>query len=358
MLSPRVLLPIGALLLLLLGTAAQCPPPAAEVPSAERATGLYPEIEPFDSGHLEVGEGHAVFYERCGNPEGIPVLVLHGGPGVGSYPRLRRYFDPEVYHVVLHDQRGSGRSTPKGELRGNTTPALVGDIEALRTHLGLGEVVVFGGSWGSTLALAYAQTHPETVRAMVLRGIFLGDEAVIDNHYHEDGASLYFPEEFQRLLDALPDPGRRPIPEYVLEIAQGEDRELSGKVLDALVRYEMKMGRLEMPDEAIEGFLASLNEEDFRATYLIDLAYVAAGYFLEEGQLLRDAHRIAHIPTTIVNGRYDVICPPEAAWRLHRALPESELVIVERAGHSEGEPGTTAALVEAMDRLAGRLSTE
>jgi proline iminopeptidase len=357
MLSPRVLLPVGALLLLL-GTAAQCPPPSAQSPPSGQTTVLYPEIEPFDSGHLQVDERHSIYYERCGNPEGLPVIVLHGGPGVGSYPQLRRYFDPEVYHIVLHDQRGAGRSTPKGELRGNTTPNLVADIEKLRTHLGLGEVVVFGGSWGSTLALAYAETHPAPVRALVLRGIFLGDESVIDNHYHEDGASLYFPEEFQRLLDALPDPDRRPIPEYVLEIAQGEDRELSGKVLDALVRYEMKMGRLEMPDEAIDGFLATLDEEDFRATYLIDLSYVAGRYFLEEGQLLRDAHRIAHIPTTIINGRYDVICPPEAAWRLHRALPGSELVIVERAGHSEGEPGTTAALVEAMDRLAGTLATE
>lgn len=356
--SPRVLLSLGALVLLLLGTAAQCPPPPDQASPVGRLTGPYPEIEPFDSGHLEVGEGHAIYYERCGNPEGIPVVVLHGGPGVGSYPQLRRYFDPEAYHIVLHDQRGAGRSTPKGELRGNTTQALVADIERLRTHLGLGEVVVFGGSWGSTLALAYAETHPAAVRALVLRGIFLGDEAVVDHHYHENGASLYFPEEFARLLEALPDPGRRPIPDYVLELARGEDRELSGRVLDALVRYEMKMGRLEMPDEAIEGFLASIPEEDFRATYLIDLTYVHAGYFLEEGQLLRDAGRIARIPTTIVNGRYDVICPPEAAWRLHRALPRSELIIVERAGHSEGEPGITAALVETMDRLAETLATE
>jgi proline iminopeptidase len=352
--SSRTLLFPSLLLLLLLGTAAQCPAP----PPAAPLTTLYPEIEPFESGHLEVSELHSIYYERCGNPEGLPVIALHGGPGVGSYPRLRRYFDPERYHVILHDQRGSGRSTPKGELRENTTPNLVEDIDKLRAHLGLEKTIVFGGSWGSTLALAYAEAHPERVSALVLRGIFLGDEAVIDNHYHEGGASLYFPEEFARLLEALPDPDRRPIPDYVLELAQGEDRELAGRVLDALVRYEMKMGSLEMPDEAIEGFVAGLDPEDFRATYLIDLAYVAGRYWLEEGQLLREAGRIAHIPTTIVNGRYDVICPPGAAWSLHRALPESELVIVERAGHSEGEPGITAALVETMDRLAERFATE
>jgi proline iminopeptidase len=324
---------------------------SASVGAGVAAAELFPPVEPFDSGHLAVDDLHEIYYERSGNPEGTPVMVLHGGPGVGSYPLLRRYFDPERYHIVLHDQRGSGRSRPFGELEGNTTADLVADIERLRDHLNLDKLVLFGGSWGSTLALAYAETYPDNVSAMILRGVFLGTAAEIDHHYHESGASLFFPEEFAALLRALPEPDRRPIPNYVYEIARGEDAELRNRVLRALGRFELKMVALEMPDSVVDRIEDQLVSAEGRGAYLIDLHYASNRYFLDEGQLLRDADKLADIPTIIINGRYDLICPPDSAYRLHRALPRSQLILIEGAGHSEREEGTTAALLAAAADL-------
>lgn len=314
-------------------------------PAQDEEGGLFPMIGPFKSGLLEVSELHSIYYECCGNPEGTPVLVLHGGPGVGSYPRLRQYFDPEKYHIVLHDQRGTGRSRPHGEIRGNTTWELVEDMEKLRIHLELGKVVVFGGSWGSTLGLAYGETYPANVTGLILRGVFLGTKAEIEHHYM--GARRFFPREHAALLAALPDRERRPLPPYLFELARSDDRELRMKVLNALTRFECKMCKLNMPDEQIDAFLEHTPDDEHQRVALIDLYYVSNQYFLEEGQLLRNAGKLAEIPVFLINGRYDVICPPLAAFRLHELLPKSKLVIVEEAGHSESEEGITAALVRA-----------
>jgi len=317
--------------------------------SGQAPTGLFPEIEPFDSGHLRVSDLHEIYWERCGNPEGKPVMALHGGPGVGSYPRLRQYFDPEKFHIVLHDQRGTGRSRPAGETRENTTPELVADIERLRQHLELGEAVIFGGSWGSTLALAYAETYPDHVTAMVLRGIFAGTREEVDHHYL--GARRFFPRMHAELLATLPDPDRRPLPAYLLEMIRSSDPGQRDKTLMALARFELRMSSLRVSDEMLDQILAQYPAEAMLPITGIDLHYVTNRYFLEEGQLYRDAGKIAHIPVTLINGRYDVVCPPLAAYRLHRLLPKSQLVIVERAGHSEREEGITAALIAAVAEL-------
>jgi len=315
---------------------------SAIVPAAE----LFSDREPYETGYLRVSDLHEIYFELCGNPDGKPVIVLHGGPGVGSYPRLRQYFDPERFKIVLHDQRGAGKSRPIGEIRENTTWDLVADIERLREHLGLNKCLIFGGSWGSTLALAYAQEHPEHVTEMILRGIFLGTQEEIDHHYL--GAARFFPQKHEELLAVLPDPERRPLPPYLLELVQSNDDIIRKKCLDALARFEIKMGQLLISDEQIDAILASFPHEVHRALSRVDLHYVSNNYFLEEEQLLRDAYKIEHIPITLVNGRYDVVCPPLAAYRIHKLLPQSRLIIVEEAGHSERETGITSALVEAV----------
>ncbi|MCP4657106.1 MAG: alpha/beta fold hydrolase, partial [bacterium] len=233
--------------------------PLATASSGQAPSGLFPEIEPFDSGHLRVSDLHEIYWERCGNPEGKPVIVLHGGPGVGSYPRLRQYFNPKKFHIVLHDQRGTGRSRPAGETAENTTRDLVADIEGLRQHLELGKIVIFGGSWGSTLGLAYAETHPDHVTAMVLRGIFTATREEIDHHYL--GARRFFPRMHDELLATLPDPDRRPLPEYLLEMIRSNDPGQRHKTLMALARFEMKMSSLRLTDEMLNQILAQYPAE-------------------------------------------------------------------------------------------------
>ncbi len=333
---------VGLVLLIAWSAAAQ----EAAAPRAEPA--LFPVPIPFRNGYLPVDGLHEIYYELCGNPEGAPIMVLHGGPGVGMYNRLKQYYDPQKFLIVLHDQRGAGRSRPAGELRENTTPLLVEDIERLRQHLQLGPVYVFGGSWGSTLALAYAETHPASVRGMILRGIFDGSPEVVDFHY--EGAAFFFPQEHARLLQALPDPERRPLPPYLAELLAHSDPHVVPPFLDALDRYEIKMGSLQLPDDAIDRIVTGFRPEVQHQMSSIDLHYVSHGYFLEPGQILRDVDRLADIPITFINGRYDIICPPFFAYRLHEKLPRSELIIVEAAGHSEREPGTTAALLRAVAR--------
>jgi proline iminopeptidase len=321
------------------------------IPSAcaEEAAGLFPVSEPLASGHLQVSELHKVFYATFGNPEGKPVMCLHGGPGVGSYPRLAQYFNPEKFYIVLHDQRGSGRSTPSGELRENTTAHLVEDVERLRQHLELGKVVIFGGSWGSTLALAYAESYPEMVTAMVLRGIFLGTEAELEYHYL--GNRFFFPEEHHNLVSVLPDPGRGVHPDYLYELITGADRELSRKVQGALNRYELKFMKLHMPDETVEAILSSFTEDKASQATHIDLHYVANRYFMEDNQILEGIDKLKDTPVTLINGRYDMAAPPLSAFQVHQKLPRSKLIIVEKAGHSESEEGITAALLAAVAEL-------
>lgn len=307
---------------------------------------LFAPLKPFDTGYLKVSDVHSIGYMLCGNPKGKAVFVLHGGPGAGCYPRLTQYFDPEKFMLVLHDQRGAGKSVPYGELRENTTQHLVADIEKLRKHLKIDEkIVLFGGSWGSTLALAYAESHPEQVAGMILRAVFAATQAEINHVFSEGGARLFFPQAVARLEAALP-PGSGPFCHAtLLKLLSSDDNTLSRKVADEWVRCGIKMGSLHTPKERVErGF----GDWDPRPACRIDCHYMSNGCFLEEGQLLRDAHKLKDIPVTLINGRYDMFAPPVTAWRLHKLLPKSRLIIVEEAGHSEAEEGITRALVEAV----------
>lgn len=315
----------------------------SEVAQDAQGMELWPEIEPFRTGFLKVSDLHELYYELCGNPRGRPVFVLHGGPGSGCSPYMRRFFDPEKFLIVLHDQRGAKRSKPYAEVRENTTQDLVEDIERLRRHLGIEKAVLFGGSWGATLGLAYAETYPESVSGMVLRGIFTATSEEIEHFYH-GGVIPFFPEAFEKLTAALPDPERRPIPGYLLELIRGEDP-AEKTYSNAWGAYEIKLCTLEISDERIDEIL---EEHDFYAFSLLENYYMANGCFLEEGQLFRDAGKIRHIPAVLVNGRYDMICPPATAYRLHRLLPESKLVIVEGAGHWMGDKPIQQALLKAM----------
>jgi len=313
----------------------------------EKLYDLYPDIEPFETGYLKVSDLHEVYYELCGDRDGKPVMVLHGGPGGGSYPQLRRYHDPQKYLIVLHDQRGAGRSKPHCELRENTTQSLVEDIEKLRQHLKLGKVQIFGGSWGSTLGLAYAETYPENVSALVIRGIFTATRAELDHFYH-GGVSTYYPEVFAKLQSILPHPEKHNYPEQLLALLRSDDPRVRRQTARAWAAYEMRVSQLEVTNEEVEKWLERWDPYDFS---LIENYYMANGCFLEEGQLLRDARKLAQVPTYIVQGRYDVICPPINAYRLHKALPNARLIIVEAAGHAGSEPRTGSALVEITKSL-------
>jgi proline iminopeptidase len=307
---------------------------------------LFPPIKPFKTDYLRVSDLHTICYMLCGNPEGKPVFVLHGGPGVGCYPRLIQYFNPEKFLIVLHDQRGAGRSRPPGEVRENTTQHLVADIERLRKHLTIdGKILLFGGSWGSTLALAYAETHPERVSGMVIRGVHTGEKDEVENGFAGKTMRRFFPEAVARLEAALPPHLEEFKPKPLLNLFTEGDDAIVRRVGHAWIRLAIKAGYLHAPDEKVE---QGWGDHDLRPGAIIDCHYASNGFFLEEGQLLRDACRLKNIPVTIVNGRYDMICPPIMAYRLHKLLPESRLVIVEEAGHSEAEEGTTRALVEAV----------
>lgn len=305
---------------------------------------LWPEIEPYYVDYLKVSDIHEIYYELSGNPEGKPVFVLHGGPGAGSSPNMRRFFNPDKFLIVLHDQRGCGKSKPFAEIRQNTTQHLVQDIERLRNHLNLDKITLFGGSWGATLGFAYAETYPENVRGMVLRGIFTATKEEIDHFYH-GGVSKFFPETYEKFISSLPDPNKQPLPEYLLTLVQSEDSSDRAKYSRAWAEYEIKLASLEFPDEAMDHIF---REFDPHAFALLENYYMANDCFLEEGQLLRDAYKISDIPLVLVNGRYDMICPPITAYRLHRKLPKSKLIIAESSGHWMGEKNIEKAMLKAM----------
>lgn len=318
-------------------------------------TDFYPPIEPFKTGTLKVSDIHEIYYELCGNPDGPPVMVLHGGPGGGCYPTLRRYHDPAKYLIVLHDQRGAGRSKPYAELRDNTTRHLVQDIEKLRMHLNLGKVQIFGGSWGSTLGLAYAETYPENVNSLVLRGIFTATRWERDHFYHGPVAE-YFPETHTKLKSILPHPDRLDYPQQLLTLLRSDDPKVRDKIARAWATYEIKIAQLQISDEDVQRSLDAWGRYyDFA---LIENYYMANNCFLEEGELLKNAGKLAGIPTVIVHGRYDMICPPISAERLHKAIPGSRLVLVEAAGHSGSSPPTRAALIAAVKSLESVVTRE
>ncbi|GHF35711.1 prolyl aminopeptidase [Seohaeicola zhoushanensis] len=308
---------------------------------------LYPPIDPFDQRMLDVGQGHSVYVEQCGNPEGIPVVVLHGGPGGGCSPAMRRYFDPEVYRVILFDQRGCGRSRPHASVVDNTTWHLVADIEAIREVLKIDRWIVFGGSWGATLALVYAQAHPDHVSNMILRGVFLMTQSELD-WFYGGGAGRFWPETWERFVAPIPEDERGDL------IAAYHRRLFSGNMMQ-----ETQFGRTW---SAWENALASIHSSgssgespgDYaRAFARLENHYFINRGFLEfDGQILAHMDRIAHIPGVIVQGRYDMICPPHGAWELSRRWPKGELKLVRNAGHALSEPGISAELVRAMDDIA------
>jgi proline iminopeptidase len=310
---------------------------------------LYPDLEPFDRGMLAVTPLHHLYYEQCGNPEGKPVVLLHGGPGAGCSPRMRRFHDPRKYRIVLLDQRGSGRSTPHAELEANTTWDLVGDIEKLRAHLGIERWQVFGGSWGSTLALAYAQKHPEQVSELVLRGIFMLRRWELE-WFYQGGCSRLFPDAWADYLAPIPPVERGDLMSAYHRRLTAEDPQVRLDAARAWSVWEASTSFLRQDPAFIEGHKADAFALAFAR---IECHYfVNGGFFEVEDQLLRDAPKLHGIPGTIVHGRYDVVCPLQNAWDLKQAWPEAELVICPNSGHSAFEAEITDALLRATDGYA------
>lgn len=310
---------------------------------------LYPKIEPRVTGHLKVSELHEIYYEACGNPNGKPVVFLHGGPGGGLIDKYRQYFDPNLYNIILFDQRGCGKSTPFAELRENTTWDLVSDIEKLRHHLDIKSWAVFGGSWGSTLALAYAQTHPTSVEALFLRGIFMLRKKEIDWFYQE-GASFLYPDAWEYYQNAIPKEERHDYIKAYYKRLTGSDLSERSKAAKAWSIWEGSTSKL-IPDN---DFIERFGEDDFADAFArIECHYfINNGFLKEDEQLLNNVDKIRHIPTIIVQGRYDVVCPMISAWELHKAWPEAKFEVIKDAGHSLSETGITDTLIRATDNFA------
>lgn len=311
---------------------------------------LYPEIEPYDSGMLPVDDRHTLYYEQCGNPKGKPVVLLHGGPGGGSSAKMRRFHDPARYRIILFDQRGAGRSTPHADLTDNTTWHLVEDIETLRKHLGIEGWQVFGGSWGSTLALAYAQTHPRAVASLVLRGIFTLRRWEVE-WFYQQGASRLFPEAWEQYEAEIPEDERDDFLAAYHRRLTSDDEATRLAAARAWSVWEAATSFLHVDEE----FVQAHEDPHFALAFArIENHYFSnRGFFEVDGQLLRDVYRMIDIPGVIVHGRYDVVCPVANAWDLHKAWPKSELVITPASGHSAFEAENVDALVQATDRFAG-----
>jgi len=319
-------------------------------------TPLYPEIEPYAVHNIAMetlnsGRQHQVYVEECGNPNGIPIVFLHGGPGSGCRPSHRRFFNPELYRIILFDQRGCGRSKPHGELENNTTRYLISDMETIRQQLGVEKWLIFGGSWGTTLGISYAQKYPHVVSAMILRGVFLGRKQDIDWVYAEGGASKLFPDAWQHLVEDLPAAEQaHPLKAYYQLLTDPD---------------ELKQMSAAKTLEAWESTIVTLRDHEYiyddtketgpLAHSRIQLHFATNECFLEEQPLLDNIQPIRDIPTVIIHGRYDIVCPVQQSWELHEAWPETELNIVAKSGHAAGEPALIDALVNATDGLAKQL---
>ncbi|NIZ60591.1 prolyl aminopeptidase [Sedimentitalea sp. CY04] len=311
---------------------------------------LYPPVEAFDQRMIDVGQGHRIYVEQSGNPRGVPVIVCHGGPGGGSSPAMRRYFDPDIYRVILFDQRGCGRSRPYASCEDNTTWHLVADMEQIRRLLEIDDWMVFGGSWGATLSLVYAQAHPDRVRHLILRGVFLMTRGELD-WFYGGGAGKFWPEVWAKFVSLIPENERGDI------IGAYHKRLFSGKISE-----EIRFGKAW---SAWENALASVYSngrtgespgEYARAFARLENHYFINDGFLEsDGQILANMGRISHIPGDIVQGRYDMICPPVMAWRLNELWPEARLKMIRGSGHALSEPGISAELVQVMNRIAEEL---
>ncbi|MBD3882321.1 prolyl aminopeptidase [Phormidium tenue FACHB-886] len=311
---------------------------------------LYPAIVPYHTETLPVSELHTLYVEQAGNPNGQPVIFLHGGPGGGIDALYRQYFNPKKWRIILFDQRGCGRSTPHAELRENTTWDLVSDIEKIRQHLGIDRWVVFGGSWGSTLSLAYSQTHPNACNGLILRGIFLLRQKEL-RWFYQEGASYLFPDAWENYLQPIPLEERQDLIAAYYKRLTSDDPATRLQAARAWSIWEASTSKL-LPDVGLQQrFGDSLFADAFAR---IECHYfVNKGFFAAEDQLLTNCDRIGHLPVVIVQGRYDVVCPMISAWELHQALPDAEFVVVPDAGHSMTEPGIRTALIEASDRFAG-----
>ena len=312
---------------------------------------LYPPIEPHSTGMLDVGDGHSLYWERCGTKGAKPVVFLHGGPGGGFSPDHRRQFDSALYDILVFDQRGCGRSTPYASLNANPTWHLVADIERLRAMVGVDRWMVFGGSWGSTLGLAYAQTHPERVTELVLRGIFCFDQYELDWLYKEGGASSLYPDKWEEFLAPIPEAERGDLLEAYrvrLDSADAEEQLVAAK---AWSKWEGEVVTLLPDPSVIEDFT---DPHKAIAVARIENHYMLNHGWLEEGQLIAGATKLRGIPGAIVQGRHDCCTPPRAAWTLHKAWPEADLNIVPDGGHLFSEPGVLDGLIRATDRFAGK----
>ena len=308
---------------------------------------LYPKIEAHTTGFLEVSNLHTIAWERSGNPDGIPVIVIHGGPGGGSQPSYRRYFDPMKFDIIQFDQRGCGQSTPYAELEDNNTHASVSDLEKLREHLGIEKWHVFGGSWGSTLSLIYAQNHSSRVLSLTLRGIFMCRKSEL-HWFYQDGASHVFPDAFEPYRDHIPIEEQGDLIKAYYARLTSDDVEVRRGAAREWTRWEMATSRL-FPDPE---YLDKAEDLDFAVAFArIECHYFINAIFVEEAYILNHAAKIQHIPTTIVQGRYDMVCPPRSAWELHKAIPDSNLVMVGDAGHSMGEVSIARELVAATDAI-------
>jgi proline iminopeptidase len=312
---------------------------------------LYGEVEPYRSGYLEVDGQHRIYWEQSGNPRGKPVVFVHGGPGGGTEPRQRRFFDPARYAIVLFDQRGCGKSTPHASLEANTTWHLVADMEALRTHLGIEKWQVFGGSWGSTLALAYAQKHPERVSELVLRGIFLLRQSEL-LWFYQHGASEIFPDAWDAFLAPIPEAERGDLMGAYHKRLTGADLTVRQDAARAWSVWEATTSSLYVKPEQIAR--AAADQFALAFARIESHYFVNKGFLSSEDQLLTGVPKIRHIPAVIVQGRYDVVCPAVSAWDLHKAWPEADLRFAPDAGHSAYEPGILDELVAATDRFALR----
>ncbi len=309
---------------------------------------FYPEIEPFNKGKLKVSDLHEIYFEQVGNPKGQPIVFLHGGPGGGINSDHRRYFDPKHYHVILFDQRGCGQSTPHAELKGNTTWDLVSDIEKLREHLQIKKWHVFGGSWGSTLALAYAITYPEQTTALILRGIFLCRPSEI-RWFYQQGASNMFPEYWQTYFDHIPADERHDMVKAYYKRLTSTDEKVRLDAARVWSKWESATSYLHVNKTAIEEF-----DEPQKALAFARIEchyFINNSFFSTDNYLLENAHKLKNIPGHIVQGRYDVVCPATSAWELNQAWPQSTLEIIADAGHSASEPGIRSALIAATDKF-------
>ena len=319
--------------------------------SANDLRTLYPSLEPYATEMLDVGDGQCLYVEQCGNPHGRPAVFLHGGPGGGCVPDHRRLFDPERYRIVLFDQRGCGRSRPHASLDDNTTWSLIEDIERLRRHLGVEKWTVFGGSWGSTLALAYAITHPERVEGLILRGIFLLTKKEL-RWFYQEGASMLFPDAWERFLAPIPPAERGDLMGAYHRRLTGPDRAEQARAATAWSRWEGDTLSLRGPQARPTKF----NEVDFAIAFArIECHFfVNGGFFAQDGWILKNIDRIRHIPAWIVQGRFDVVTPMDSAWSLHKAWPQARFNLVWDAGHASTEPGIIDGLVRAGEAAAAR----